>query len=30
MGWEYKPVRVAKEVVKAVVTTADNLIEVLA
>ncbi|MEM4561908.1 MAG: hypothetical protein QW123_03430, partial [Desulfurococcaceae archaeon] len=30
MGWEYKPVRIAKEVVKAIVTTVDNLVEVLA
>ncbi|MEM1936510.1 MAG: hypothetical protein QXD14_07325, partial [Sulfolobales archaeon] len=30
MGWEYKPVRIAKEVVKAVVTTVDALIEALA
>ncbi|MEM1642084.1 MAG: hypothetical protein QXI85_04785 [Desulfurococcaceae archaeon] len=29
MGWEYKPVRIAKEVVKAVVTTVDSLIETL-
>ncbi|MEM4914297.1 MAG: hypothetical protein QW579_08895, partial [Desulfurococcaceae archaeon] len=29
MGWEYKPVRIAREVVKAVVTTVDSLIEVL-